>query len=770
MKKKSEKLLSVILAVIAGLCFMPSVGTVFKANAAPEEQTERCFSYTIENGEATITNCENIAGNLKIPNTLGGYPVTAIRKYAFACCTKLTGVKIPEGVTSIGDYAFEECTELTDVIIPDTVTGIGNYVFAFCGKLKMVFIPETVEKIGWQTDTPELIINRKSFEYPYYNEDAKLKKVKTNLKYINGYCDSYFSSITSYDPVTLVSAEGEIYALCGIYTDKALLSSQKSKKAVYIREKGFSCGAGIIGDDNMLYLIWAKYASDETFDKSPRTKNVKVVKYSLSGAKKGEYGFRLDKTYSMIPYDAGNAALAYNNGTLCVLWNTEWNGQYTNDGLHHQGMEFALLNTKDMTCIEHSSNSGSHSFGVYLIKTERGFGIAQLGDAYSRGLNFFEYNVADNEYSDMIVAFSSPGQYGSNERHLDGNATYVSDIGFAQSKTTFAFCAYGTDVYTSKVFYNNKLRKKAKYDVYVRILDKSLSLNGASDCAGSNRINAANGKIADKNIVRITNLNKSYSVRNVKIVTLTDGAYCVLWNQQKDYNTNWELYYAVLDEKGNILKKATKVKGGLMSDYNMPPIVQNGKLIWAVGDNNKISWMILDLKASEIKTSEIKTNSIKLTWKNVEGAKYYRVEISNDGKTWKTLTVTDGTSYSVKSLKAGAEYRFKVTALDSRKESLKKNPKVIKTGTLTDAPSISLKSSKSKTAVVSWKKVNGASKYVVYKSFDKKKWTKAATVAGTSYTLTKLAGGKKLYSKVTALNADGRASQAGTVKSVTVKK
>ena len=237
---------------------------------------------------------------------------------------------------------------------------------------------------------------------------------------------------------------------------------------------------------------------------------------------------------------------------------------------------------------------------------------------------------------------------------MDGNTTYISNIGFAQSKTTFAFCAYGTDIYTSDVFYNNKLIEKAKYDVYVRILDKSLVLNNASDCAGSNRENAANGKIVDKNVIRITNLNGKYCASNVKIVTLTSGAYCVLWNQtsRKNYS-DIDLYYAVLDEKGNILKKATKVKGGYMSDYNMPPIVQKNKLIWAISDNEKLSWMTLDLKASEIKSSDEKTTSLKLTWKNVTGAKYYRVEQSTDGKKWKTVTTTDKKSYTVKSLKAG---------------------------------------------------------------------------------------------------------------------
>ena len=69
--------------------------------------TEGYYTYKVENGEATITDVdESISGDVVIPSTLGGYPVTSIGYEAFEFCENLRSITIPEGVTYIGSYAF----------------------------------------------------------------------------------------------------------------------------------------------------------------------------------------------------------------------------------------------------------------------------------------------------------------------------------------------------------------------------------------------------------------------------------------------------------------------------------------------------------------------------------------------------------------------------------------------------------------------------------------------------------------------------------------
>lgn len=91
---------------------------------------------------------EKPTGELVIPDTLGGYPVTAISGDAFRNCTGLTSVTIPEGVTSIGGSAFSGCTGLTNVTIPEGVTIIGGGAFYGCTSLTSVTIPDSVTTIG----------------------------------------------------------------------------------------------------------------------------------------------------------------------------------------------------------------------------------------------------------------------------------------------------------------------------------------------------------------------------------------------------------------------------------------------------------------------------------------------------------------------------------------------------------------------------------------------------------------------------------------------
>ena len=134
--------------------------------------TEGYYTYTVSNGEATITDVStSISGNITIPSTLGGYPVTTIGYRAFYSCDSLTSVEIGDSITTIGDYAFYSCyrltsveildsvttigddafsccKSLTSVVIGDSVTTIGDYAFSFCDRLASVEIPDSVTAIG----------------------------------------------------------------------------------------------------------------------------------------------------------------------------------------------------------------------------------------------------------------------------------------------------------------------------------------------------------------------------------------------------------------------------------------------------------------------------------------------------------------------------------------------------------------------------------------------------------------------------------------------
>ena len=93
-------------------------------------------------GEYAFAGCSGLT-SITIPDT-----VTSIGEYAFCECSGLTSITIPAGVTSIGEGAFAGCSGLTTITIPDTVTSIGEYAFSGCSGLTTITIPVGVTSIG----------------------------------------------------------------------------------------------------------------------------------------------------------------------------------------------------------------------------------------------------------------------------------------------------------------------------------------------------------------------------------------------------------------------------------------------------------------------------------------------------------------------------------------------------------------------------------------------------------------------------------------------
>lgn len=110
--------------------------------------TRAQFTYSIDDGEATVTEYDCGGSEAIIPDTFMGLPVTSIGNAAFSGCSNLTRVIIPNSVTRIEPVAFWGCSGLPSVTIPDSVTSIGWNVFEGCKSLTSVNIGKSVTTIG----------------------------------------------------------------------------------------------------------------------------------------------------------------------------------------------------------------------------------------------------------------------------------------------------------------------------------------------------------------------------------------------------------------------------------------------------------------------------------------------------------------------------------------------------------------------------------------------------------------------------------------------
>ena len=112
----------------------------------PQTVTYDFSSYTVTTiADSAFADC-SLLKEIHLPNS-----VLAIGDNAFAGCSSLSTVRMSEGLVSIGSNAFYTCTSLTSIEIPNSVTYMGDYAFYYCSALKSVVIGNGVCSIGTQT-------------------------------------------------------------------------------------------------------------------------------------------------------------------------------------------------------------------------------------------------------------------------------------------------------------------------------------------------------------------------------------------------------------------------------------------------------------------------------------------------------------------------------------------------------------------------------------------------------------------------------------------
>ena len=121
--------------------------TVIPNDSTPTNPVSE-YTYTVQNGQATITGYIGSGEVLNIPWAIDQYPVVAIGNNAFQNKASIRRVVIPSGVTIIRQNAFRNCTSLSSITLGNSVSTIVDNAFTGCTSLFSISIPNSVTSIG----------------------------------------------------------------------------------------------------------------------------------------------------------------------------------------------------------------------------------------------------------------------------------------------------------------------------------------------------------------------------------------------------------------------------------------------------------------------------------------------------------------------------------------------------------------------------------------------------------------------------------------------
>lgn len=372
-----------------------------------------------------------------------------------------------------------------------------------------------------------------------------------------------------------------------------------------------------------------------------------------------------------------------------------------------------------------------------LEKLDMGDGVETIGRLAFFGCNANKLTIPASVRWIGFNAFG--GFFADRTVYFEGDAPEVQVMGTDANQIQYIFDNF--DPYTVYYPTNNKTwTDKAKATIGENLIWKTYRPAGSPDMPKVKSTNkASTGKpslswqkvegAVKYEVYRATSKTGKYSLMK----TLTDTSYT---NTSATAGKYYYYYVRALDAKGH-------------------------------ASDSEIVSRTCDLAQTEITLSSVASSgSIKASWKKVEGAVKYKVyRATSKNGNYKLIKTSTGTSCTDTSVVAGKTYYYKVIAVHDN-ENANAAYSVIESRTADLAqPNVSITTSSGKPKV-SWKKVDGAKGYKVYRATSKNgTYTLLKTSTGSYYKDTKATAGKTYYYKVVAVcsNTAGNSAYSKTV-------
>ncbi len=142
-----------IISLIICLAICMSICANFSLAKAADATLDLLTFTLIDEGKHYSVSAKDktISGEVVIPATYEGLPVTQLAAEGFRECVNITTVTLPDSIIRIGMASFHGATGLTEINLPFGLRYIGSNAFTGCKSLKAITIPNSVTHIGKAT-------------------------------------------------------------------------------------------------------------------------------------------------------------------------------------------------------------------------------------------------------------------------------------------------------------------------------------------------------------------------------------------------------------------------------------------------------------------------------------------------------------------------------------------------------------------------------------------------------------------------------------------
>ena len=113
----------------------------------PENILDFLTIVPMEDGNWILECDDTLAGDVVLPSSYNGTPITKIYANAFEDCDLVTSIVVPEGILEIQEYAFYNCEGLALISLPESLSVIGNHSFSGCRSLDNIILPNAITTI-----------------------------------------------------------------------------------------------------------------------------------------------------------------------------------------------------------------------------------------------------------------------------------------------------------------------------------------------------------------------------------------------------------------------------------------------------------------------------------------------------------------------------------------------------------------------------------------------------------------------------------------------